>query len=170
MQQNLIQEEKDNNLFSILLTYLLKGMCFCFKFSVYLIIEFFQMIINFIYALFDFDNWGFLNKRNKIKQERLLEVEVPKNTTRHEYKVKRSDKYNKMYGEIEGLLQVDSSQQKIIDNIIADDILKKIDIVIFESERNALQQGYKFARETKYILKDGEIYEGYIKSRVMRGE
>lgn len=167
MQQNIVQEEKDNNLFSVLLTYLLKGMCFCFKFGVYLIIEFLQMIINFIYDLMDFDNWNFLNKRN---EDRLLEVEVLEGSSKHEYVVKRGAAYDNMYESIENLLQVDSSKQKIIDNIVADDILKKIDIIVYESEKNALQQGYKFARETKYILQDGEIYESYIKSRVMRGE
>lgn len=118
----------------------------------------------------DFDNWSFLNRRNKVKEDRLLEVEVQENSSKHEYVVKRSDKYNSMYEGIEDLLQVDSGQQAVIDDVMAEDILKKIDIIIYESEKNALQQGYKFARETKYILQDGEVYESYIKSRVMRGE
>lgn len=128
------------------------------------------MIINIIYTLMDFDNWSFLNRRNKVKEDRLLEVEVQENSSKHEYVVKRSDKYNSMYEGIEDLLQVDSGQQAVIDDVMAEDILKKIDIIIYESEKNALQQGYKFARETKYILQDGEVYESYIKSRVMRGE
>lgn len=171
-QADLIQEEKNNDLFSTFLMLMFKGICFCFKFSIYLIISFLQMIINIIYTLMDFDNWGFLNRRNEVKEDRLLEVEVVENenTSKHEYVVKRSAKYNSMYEGIEGLLQVDSGQQAVIDDMMAEDILKKIDIIVCESEKNALQQGYKFARETKYILNDGEVYESYIKSRVMRGE
>lgn len=171
---DVIQEKKRNELFStimtLMMTLLFKGMCFCFKFSVYIIISFLQMVINLIYKLMDFDNWDFLNKRNQVKEDRLLEVDVLEGSSKHEYIVKRSAKYDSLYEGIEGLLQVDSGQQAVIDNVIAEDILKKIDIIVYESEKNALQQGYKFARETKYILQDGEIYESYIKSRVMRGE
>lgn len=167
---DVIQEEKRNELFSTIMTLLLKGICFCFKFSVYLIISFLQMIINLIYALMDFDNWSFLNHRKEAEEQRLMEVEVQENSSKHEYIVKRSSKYDSMYKGIEGLLQVDSGQQAVIDDVMAEDILKKIDIIVYESEKNALQQGYKFARETKYILNDGEVYESYIKSRVMRGE
>lgn len=169
-QADLIQEEKNKGLFSTILMLMFKGMCFCFKFSIYLIISFLQLIINIIYALMDFDNWDFLNNRNKIKEDRLLEVDVLEGSSKHEYVVKRSAKYDRMYEGIEGLLQVGQGEQAVIDNIMAEDILKKIDIIVYESEKNALQQGYKFARETKYILKDGEVYESYIKSRVMRGE
>lgn len=167
---DVIQEEKRNELFSTIMTLLLKGMCFCFKFSVYIIISFLQMVINLIYKLMDFDNWDFLNKRNQVKEDRLLEVDVLEGSSKHEYVVKRSAKYDSLYEGIEGLLQVDSGQQAVIDDVMAEDILKKIDIIVYESEKNALQQGYKFARETKYILNDGEVYESYIKSRVMRGE
>ncbi|MGM9535942.1 MAG: hypothetical protein ACI3VR_11840 [Intestinibacter sp.] len=169
-QSDLIQEEKNNSLFSICMTYVLKGICFCFKFSIYLAISFLQMLINIISSLMDLENWDFLNRRNEIKEDRILEIEVLEGSSKHEYVVKRSAAYNKMHEGIETLLQVNSDQQAVIDNIVAEDILKKIDVIVYESEKNALQQGYKFARETKYILQDGEIYESYIKSRVMRGE
>ncbi|MGM9536546.1 MAG: hypothetical protein ACI3VR_14875 [Intestinibacter sp.] len=171
-QSDLIQEEKNNDLFSTFLMLMFKGMCFCFKFGIYLIISFLQMIINIIYTLMDFESWDFLNRRNEVREDRLLEVEVQEkeSSSKHEYIVKRSNQYNKIHDEIEGLLKVNENQQTVIDNFIADDILAKIDIVVFESEKNALKQGYKFARETKYILEDSEIYESYIKSRVMRGE
>lgn len=171
-EANMFDKEQNNELFSKLMTLLLKGMCFCFKFSVYLVISFIQMIINIISTLMDFENWDFLNKRRNFEDDKLLQVQVDesRNTSKHEYVVKRSKQYNKVHGEIENLLSLNRNQQAVLDSYMAEDVLAKIDIVVYESEKNALKQGYKFARETKYILEDGEIYESYIKSRVMRGE
>ena len=53
---------------------------------------------------------------------------------------------------------------------MAEDILKKINVLVFEAEKNALREGYKFSKETKYQLNEEDVYPNYIKDRVMRGE
>lgn len=166
-QSKVLQEEKQCDWLTVIIKLLYKGICFCLKFSIYLVLSFLQMIIDICYNLMDFDNWSFLNAR---QDERLLEIEVDENSTRHEYKVKRGKEFTQKHDEIAKLLKVNSNSEVVIDNIISNDILQKVDIIVYESEKNALRQGYKFARETKCILEDGEIYSKYIESRVMRGE
>lgn len=168
-QSKALQEEKQCDWFTIIIKLLYKGICFCLKFSIYLVLSFLQMIIDICYKLMDFDNWSFLNARQE-DDERLLEIEVDENSTRHEYKMKRSKEFKEKHDEIANLLKIDSKREIIIDNTVSKDILQKIDIIVYESEKNALRKGYKFARETKCILEDEEIYSKYIESRVMRGE
>ena len=167
--KELLREEK-SNLFSIFIRMMYRGICFFIKFSVYLCLSFIQMIIDIVYKLMDFENWNFLNKREDAKQQRLLEVEVDENSTRHEYIVKRSKEYDERYKEISNLLHSDDDKEIVINSVISNDILAKIDIIVYESEKNALRQGYKFAKETKCMLDDESVYKDYIQSRVMRGE
>ena len=68
------------------------------------------------------------------------------------------------------ILVCDDDKEIVINSVISNDILAKIDIIVYESEKNALRQGYKFAKETKCMLDDESVYKDYIQSRVMRGE
>ena len=68
------------------------------------------------------------------------------------------------------ILVCDDDKEIVINSVISNDILGKIDIIVYESEKNALRQGYKFAKETKCMLDDESVYKDYIQSRVMRGE
>lgn len=154
--------------FEIFIKLMYKAMKFCIKFSLYLCIRFLQMVIDFISNLLDFDN--FLKQDQQDTEESLLEVEVIEDGNRHEYKLKRSKLYDSKYEDIEKLLKSTNGYDVCIEKSMAEDILKKINVLVFEAEKNALKEGYKFSRETRHELDEEDVYTNYIKSRVMRGE
>lgn len=50
------------------------------------------------------------------------------------------------------------------------DIMKRLDIIITEAERQAHAEGYKFAKQTRYKFESTEEFDKYIEDRVLRGE
>ena len=53
---------------------------------------------------------------------------------------------------------------------LAKDTIKRLDIILLEAEKQSLKDGYKYAKETKYKLSDDEVYSDFIENKIMRGE
>ena len=149
----------------------LRFMCFSFKFAIYLIIEFIQMIIDFIYDRMDFDNWDFLIKREEHKQK-LFDIEVNEDDVNYKYRIVRTNEYANLYNDLKDfLVNIGEGEQAVnIEPKMALDMVKKIDKMLFEAEKKCLEEGYNFARETELSVALDEVCREYIKHNVIEGE
>ena len=170
MQDKDLKKDENYGWFEIFIRLLYKAFCFCLKFCVYLIISFLQMLIDFIYFLFDFDNFSIVKKR-AVKTELKEKNDTIESITKHVYTFQRSELYDKNYSDIKKILEDFSANNVAMNYEISNDILKKIAILTVETEKKALQEGYSYAAFTKYRFADEEeIYDNFVEYKILRGE
>lgn len=151
-----------------------------FQFGLYLVITFLELLIKLLKAMFlrDFRPFGivtegknnFLNNiaRKEINREKIRFT--ADYMGRHEYTFPRSDTFLNSYKEIQERLKAVSEHNINLNNELYKDTIKQINCLIVESEKQALKQGYEYARETKYKLDTSTVYQDFIQDKVMQGE
>lgn len=155
------------------------------KFSLYIAISFLEMFLNVLKVIFNLTDYspfkglteGLIATREDRLDKRARE-KVSKERTkfaseylcRHEFVFPRSDEYLNTYREIQSRLQNFSEHNIELTTELYRDTMKQISILVVEAEKQALKQGYQYARDTKYKIDVSEAYDEYIQSKVMQGE
>ena len=147
------------------------------KFSLYLVISFLELLIKVIKGMFFSEYKPFkrftdskANFMDNMAKDYVIKNTKPHAKTRHQYEFTRSELFARNYSKIDTMLKECAKNGITINEDIYKDILKRIDIIIVEAEREALQEGYSYAAFTKYRLKDDEVFDDYIQYKIMRGE
>ena len=149
-----------------------------FQFGLYCIVSILQMFINIIKGLFlnGYEPFKWFYSGDNILDRiayRNINREKIRFTSdylcRHEYNFTRSEKFLAQYKHLQIELKKISDNKVLINDDIYKDIFKRISILISEVENVALKEGYNYARETKYKLYDNDIYEDYIRDKVLKG-
>lgn len=153
------------------------------KFSLYLVISFLEIFIKLLKIALNLTNYKpFREFRIATKRDSLLsriaEKDINKYRVRfvsemlaqHQYNFQRTEQYLAQYKYLQVKLKEIADNEILINTEIYRDIFKRINILVVEAEKQALKQGYQYAKETKYKLNDTETYNEYIRSRVMQGE
>ncbi len=176
MQQ--VLEEKEKNIYIEILKVLIKLMFKAFKFGLYLVLELLKLLIRVIEGIFKLDEYRpFQSVSDSLESKRDAQIKnyIDKNTklhatTRHTYTFVRSETFAKNYNVVtERIDQVASLDLRLNDEL-AKDTIKRLDIILLEAEKQSLKDGYKYAKETKYKLSDDEVYSDFIENKIMRGE
>ena len=176
MQQ--VLEEKEKNIYIEILKVLIKLMFKAFKFGLYLVLELLKLLIRVIEGIFKLDEYRpFQSVWDSLESKRDAQIKnyIDKNTklhatTRHTYTFVRSETFAKNYNVVtERIDQVASLDLRLNDEL-AKDTIKRLDIILLEAEKQSLKDGYKYAKETKYKLSDDEVYSDFIENKIMRGE
>lgn len=148
-----------------------------FKFVSYLVISFLELLIKVIKGMFfsDYKPFKWVTDSKESFLDNIAKKHIKKNTkpyakTRHSYEFTRSELFARNYSHIEKLLKECANNGITINESIYKDILKRIDIIVIEAEREALQEGYSYATYTKYRLSEDEVFDDYIQYKIMRGE
>lgn len=180
-EDKVTQSEFDKEVFVALMKTVLKVS----KFSLYLAISFLEMFLNVMKVIFNLTDYSPLKRLTEgliaTREDRLdkrAREKVSKERTRfaseylcrHEFVFPRSDEYLKIYKEIQSRLQNFSEHNIELTTELYRDTMKQISTLVVEAEKQALKQGYQYARDTKYKLDVSEAYNEYIKSQVMQGE
>ena len=150
------------------------------KFCLYLSVTFVEMFIKLIKALF-LDGYEpfkpIIDSKNRALDKRAAtnikkyEVKfVSNNLSRHEYNFQRSEQFLAQYKYLQEKLQEISDNEILINREIYRDIFKRISILIAEAENKAIKEGYDYARRTHYQLYDDDIYENFMRDKVMTGQ
>lgn len=151
------------------------------KLSLYICINFLEMFIKLLKILFGLNDYRPFQAVtdtknsffNRIAQRNINQYKIQFATdilSRHEYNFKRSNQFLAQYKYIQDKLKDISTNEILINDEIYRDIFKRISILVSEAENKALEEGYNHARKTHYRLYDDEIYEDYIRDKVMKGE
>lgn len=151
------------------------------KFSLYLCIGFLELIIKLIKVLFNLTDYkpfktitesknSFLNNiaYDNINKEKVKFASDF--MCRHEYSFPRSDTFLNCYKEIQQRLKNISDNNIELNNALYRDTIKQINVLIVEAEKQALKQGYGYAKESKYKLDITDAYDSYIENKIMQGE
>lgn len=150
------------------------------QFVLYLCVTFIQLFINLIRSLFlnEYEPFGPVketgnNFLDRIANKRINRYRIQfaaEHLSRHEYNFQKSEQFLAQYKYLQDKLKDISDNQILINDEIYRDIFKRISILVSEAENKALQEGYNHARKTRYRLYDQEIYEDYIRDKVLKGE
>lgn len=151
-----------------------------FKFVLYLLVTFLELFIKLLKALFlnEYEPFrpvkeggnNFLNRIAAKNINRYKIQYVSEHLSRHEYNFQRSDQFLAQYKYLQDKLKQIADNEINLNDDIYRDIFRRISILVSEAENKALQEGYNHARKTRYRLYDEEIYEDYIRDKVMKGE
>lgn len=181
-QTYVLQEEQDQEqqikvFYFELIKKIMKGALVCFKFVAYLVISFLELLIKVIKGMFfsDYKPFKVFTDSKASFMDNMAKDYVIKNTkphakTRHQYEFTRSELFARNYSKIDTMLKECAKNGITINEAIYKDILKRIDIIVVEAEREALQEGYSYAAFTKYRLSDDEVFDDFIEYKIMRGE
>lgn len=160
---------------------ILKAALVVFRFNVYLAISFLELIIKLIKVLFNLNEYKPLKSITE-GRESILDRIAHKNINkerirfstdylcRHEYTFPRSDTFLNTYKTIQQRLKDISDNNINLNNDLYKDTIYQINVLIVEAEKQALSEGYSYARETKYKLDTSTVYEDFIQEKVMTGE
>lgn len=170
--------EEQNNIYIELLKLTIRAL----KLSLYICISFIEMFIKLLKALFglnkdyrpfkavtDTKNSFF----NHIAQKNINQYRIQFASdilSRHEYNFQRSEQFLAQYKYLQDKLKQIADNEINLNEDIYRDIFRRISILVSEAENKALQEGYNHARKTRYRLYDQEIYEDYIRDKVLKGE
>ena len=113
------------------------------------------------------------NFLNKIARKNINDYKIQfasEILARHEYNFQRSEQFLAQYKYLQSELKRISDNKILINDDIYKDIFKRISILVAEAENKALREGYNHARNTRYKLYDDEIYNDFVKDRVLKGE
>lgn len=148
-----------------------------FRFSLYLIVSFLKLLIGAIEGLFlqGYEPLKPITDKYKERQDKKTKDYIIKNTkphavTSHNYEFIRSKLFAKNYLKIKNLLNNCAKHNAEMNEDVCKDVLKRIDIIIVEAERQALSEGYKYAKESHFKFESTEAFDKYIQDRVLRGE
>lgn len=164
-----------------LFKFIFKSILIAFKFSMYLVISFLELLIKIIKVLFRFNEYkpfrSFTEGKNgildKIADKNINKYKVKfvaDNLSRHEYNFQRTEEFLAQYNYLQQELQKIADNKVLINTEIYRDIFKRISIIIAEAENKALKEGYDYARRTHYQLYDDDIYENFMRDKVMTGQ
>ena len=109
-------------------------------------------------------------KQDKKAKDYIIRNTKPHATTTHNYEFIRSKLFARNYLKIDKLLEKCAKHDAELNNKLYQDIMKRLDIIIVEAERQALSEGYKYAKQTRYKFESQEAFDKYIQDRIMRGE
>ncbi|WP_455543857.1 hypothetical protein [Intestinibacter sp.] len=150
------------------------------RFSLYLCVTVLEVFIKLLKRLFlkDYEPFKEVSKKKVGLLDRIAQRNINKEKiklaseylARHEYNFERSDQYLMQYKFLQEKLSDISKNKVVLDTEIYRDIFKRVNILVSEAETKALEEGYKHAKRTHYKLKDQDIYEDFIKDKVLRGE
>lgn len=171
------QEEQTSFWFCTLKSLVIK----VFKFNLYLIISFLELLIKVIKGLFNLNDYKPFNRLtegknsilNKIADKNIDKYKVKfvaENLSRHEYNFQRTEQFLAQYSYLQNKLQEIADNQILIDREIYRDIFKRISILVAEAENKALKEGYDHARKTHYQLYGDEINEDFIRDKILSGQ
>ncbi len=174
-------EAQDYAIFSEVLNVALKGIVSALKFSLYLVISFLELFIKVLKVLFNLTDYKPL-KAITDGRESILDRIAFRNINkerirfstdflcRHEYNFPRSDNFLNTYKTIQSRLKDISDNNINLNNDLYKDTIYQINVLIVEAEKQALSEGYSYARETKYKLDTSTVYEDFIQEKIMTGE
>lgn len=152
------------------------------KFSLYMLISFNELLIKILKSLFlkDYEPFTFKRFKNSKKEmlSKIADEDINKYRVqfasdllaRHEYNFKRSEQFLAQYKYLQVKLKQIADEEIKINTEIYRDIFKRINILIAESENQALREGYNHARNTHYSLYNNEINEDFIRDKILKGE
>lgn len=176
MEQTKAEIVSENNVYIEIGKLVLK----VFKFGLYLLVTFLELFIKLLKALFlnEYEPFkqvkeGRNNLLNKIAAKNINRYKiqyVSEHLSRHEYNFQRSEQFLAQYKYLQDKLKQIADNEINLNDDIYRDIFKRISILVSEAENKALQEGYNHARKTRYRLYDDEIYEDFIRDKVMKGE
>lgn len=172
-EQEQEQEQQIEVFYFELVKKIVRATLVVFKFVSYLVISFFELLIKVIKGMFFNDYKPFKWATNGI--DNIAKGYVKKNTKphakiRHQYEFTESEIFARNYSKIENLLKECAKNSLAINENIYKDILKRIDIIVIEAQKQALQEGYNYAKQTRYNLSNEEVYDTFVESKIMRGE
>ena len=177
LEQDQEQEVEVEVFYFELVKKIVKAGLVVFKFVSYLMISFLELLIKVIKGMFfnDYKPFKCVTDSKDSFLDNIAKKHIKKNTkphatVRHSYEFTRSELFARNYSHIEKLLKECANNGITIINDIYKDILKRIDIIVVEAEREALQEGYSYATYTKYRLSEDEVFDDYIQYKIMRGE
>ena len=148
-----VVEEKEKNIYIEILKVLIKLIFKAFKFGLYVVLQLLKLLIQ-IAQIKDY-----IDRNTKLHA-----------VTTHSYTFVRSETFAKNYSVVtERIDQVASLDLRLNDEL-AKDTIKRLDLILLEAEKQSLKDGYKYAKETKYKLSDDEVYSNFIENKIMRGE
>lgn len=159
------------------LEWLLASVFKIFRFSLYIIINFLKLLIGAIEGLFlqGYEPLKPITDKYKERQDKKTKDYIIKNSkphavTSHNYEFIRSKLFARNYLKIKTLLNNCAKHDAEMNEDVCKDVLKRIDIIIVEAERQALAEGYQYAKETRYKFESQESFDKYIRDRIMKGE
>lgn len=165
------QEEREyNSWLEVVISSIFKVL----RFNLYLIMSFLKILIKVIERLFlkDYEPFKPISDVYKEKQDKKVEDYIKRNTklhavTSHNYEFIRSKVFARNYLKIDKLLSNCAKHDAEMNEDLYKDIMKRIDIIITEAERQAHAEGYKFAKKTRYKFESTEEFDKYIEDRVL---
>ena len=168
---------EQNSLFITLFKLTISGL----KFTTYLIISFLEYLIKILKIIFnltDYEPFKPITDSKNTMLDRIAYKNINKEkirfTTdflcRHEYVFTRSDMYLSTYKMVQQRLKDVSDNNIKLNNDLYRDTIKQINILIVESEKQALSEGYGYARETQYKLDTSTVYDNFIQNKIMTGQ
>ena len=175
------QEQLKENKIYILVQTVLKATIKALKFSLYLIVSFLELFLKVIKVLFNLTEYKPFKSITE-GRERILDRIAFRNINkerirfstdflcRHEYNFPRSDMFLNTYKEVQQRLKDISDNNINLNNELYKDTLYQINVLIVEAEKQALSEGYSYARETKYKLDTSTVYDDFIQEKIMTGE
>lgn len=181
LREDLHQEQlKENNIY-ILVQTVLKATIKALKFSLYLIVNFLELFLKVIKVLFNLTEYKPFKSITEGKESildriafRNINKEKIRFSTdflcRHEYSFPRSDNFLNTYKTIQQRLKDISDNNIKLNNDLYKDTIYQINVLVVEAEKQALSEGYSYARETKYKLDTSTVYEDFIQEKIMTGE
>lgn len=151
------------------------------KFGLYIAISFLELLLKVFKLLLNLTDYRPLKPitdsknsfLNRIATKRIEEYKQKYSVaflTRHTYHFERSELYSNTYKYIQEKLKDFADNNITINQDIYKDILNKIDILTVEADKKALQEGYNYAKTTKYKLSNEEVYNDFLQYQIMRGE
>lgn len=173
-----VVEEKEKNIYIEILKVLIKLIFKAFKFGLYLVLQLLKLLIRVVEGIFNLTDYKpFKSVSDSLESKRDAQIKdyLDRNTklhavTTHSYTFVRSETFAKNYNVVtERIDQVASLDLRLNDEL-AKDTIKRLDIILLEAEKQSLKDGYKYAKETKYKLSDDEVYSDFIENKIMRGE
>lgn len=173
-----VVEEKEKNIYIEILKVLIKLIFKAFKFGLYVVLQLLKLLIQVVEGIFNLTDYKpFKSVSNSLESKRDAQIKdyLDRNTklhavTTHSYTFVRSETFAKNYNVVtERIDQVASLDLRLNDEL-AKDTIKRLDIILLEAEKQSLKDGYKYAKETKYKLSDDEVYSNFIENKIMRGE
>ena len=167
MQQ--VLEEKEKNIYIEILKVLIKLIFKAFKFGLYVVLQLLKLLIQVVEGIFNLTDY------KPFKRDAQIKDYIDRNTklhavTTHSYTFVRSETFAQNYNIVTQRIDQVASLDLRLNNELAKDTIKRLDIILLEAEKQSLKDGYKYAKETKYKLSDDEVYSDFIENKIMRGE
>lgn len=173
-----VVEEKEKNIYIEILKVLIKLIFKTFKFGLYVVLQLLKLLIQVVEGIFNLTDYKpFKSVSDSIESKRDAQIKdyIDRNTklhatTRHTYTFVRSETFAQNYNIVTERIDQVASLDLRLNNELAKDTIKRLDIILLEAEKQSLKDGYKYAKETKYKLSDDEVYSNFIENKIMRGE